>query len=360
MPWPTFRESTQLARPLRELQLSIEGTPLERVIEEFRGELREAEISGVEPGFYLSTEWGVPFGSVMIAIPFYLAHPELVLLHEEHSGHVEGSHRGDILRYLRHEMGHVVNYAYRLYEREEWVTQFGSMSQPYLEEYRPQPFSRRFVNHLPGWYAQKHPDEDWSETFAVWMTPGRRWREEHADSPTALAKLELCERLMREVRGQPPVVQTRELDEDVNELTCSLQDLYASSSDSPEAWPGLDGDLRAIFEDLQPDDPDSRELRSAAQLIRAVERDLMATVFRWTGHFPERIRRLLRRMAERAAALQQGYSRDQETQAIIGLTVLVTSLAMNHVHSGSYVPVAMPPGSGADPAPDGSAAGTET
>ena len=57
---------------------------------------------------------------------------------------------------------------------EEWVEHFGSITQPYLEEYRPEPFSRRFVRHLPGWYAQKHPDEDWAETFAVWMTPGLR------------------------------------------------------------------------------------------------------------------------------------------------------------------------------------------
>ena len=59
-------------------------------------------------------------------------------------------------------MGHVVNYAYRLYDDEEWVKLFGSMTQPYLEDYRPSPFSRRYVRHLPGWYAQKHPDEDWS------------------------------------------------------------------------------------------------------------------------------------------------------------------------------------------------------
>ena len=32
---------------------------------------------------------------------------------------LEGFDRADILRYLRHEMGHVVNYAYRLEEVEE-------------------------------------------------------------------------------------------------------------------------------------------------------------------------------------------------------------------------------------------------
>ena len=148
----------------------------------------------MRPRFYLSTEWGVPFDTVAIAIPFYLARPDLTALHAERVGHVEGFDRADILRYLRHEMGHVVNYAYRLYDDEEWVEQFGSITQPYVEEYRPEPFSRRYVRHLPGWYAQKHPDEDWAETFAVWMTPGLDWRTEYGGWPEALAKLEYCDR----------------------------------------------------------------------------------------------------------------------------------------------------------------------
>jgi hypothetical protein len=27
--------------------------------------------------------------------------------------------------------------AYKLYEEEQWIKQFGSVTQPYLEEYRP-------------------------------------------------------------------------------------------------------------------------------------------------------------------------------------------------------------------------------
>ena len=92
----------------------------------------------------------MPFETVAIAIPFYLARPDLTALHAERTGLVEGFDRADILRYLRHEMGHVVNYAYRLYDQEEWVKQFGSITQPYAEEYRPEPFSRRYVRHLPG------------------------------------------------------------------------------------------------------------------------------------------------------------------------------------------------------------------
>ena len=187
-----FRESNLFGAPIRDLGLKIEGTRLAPVIDEFRAELAQRGITRVVPRFHLSTEWGVPFGTVVIGIPFYLAHPELTALHGEQVGHIEGFNHADILRYLRHEMGHVINYAYKLYDLEAWVKLFGSITQPYREEYRPQPFSRRFVRHLPGWYAQKHPDEDWSETFAVWMTPGRDWRADYAQLPTALAKLEFC------------------------------------------------------------------------------------------------------------------------------------------------------------------------
>jgi hypothetical protein len=150
----TFQESSLFESPIRDLKLAIEGTPLAAVIAAFRQELRDKAIR-VAPVFHLSTEWGVPFGTIVIGIPFYLARPDLTELHGERVGHIEGFNPQDILRYLRHEMGHVINYAYKLYDEAEWVKLFGSITQPYLEDYRPQPFSRRFVRHLPGWYRRR-------------------------------------------------------------------------------------------------------------------------------------------------------------------------------------------------------------
>jgi hypothetical protein len=336
-----FQEANLSSRPIRDLGLRIEGTPLEAVVQEFLGELDRAGIVRVRPRFYLSSEWGVPFGTVAIAIPFYLASPELTRLHGERTGHVEGLGRADILRYLRHEMGHVVNYAYRLYESEEWVESFGAMTQPYREEYRPEPFSRRYVRHLPGWYAQKHPDEDWAETFAVWMTPGMDWRTEYAAWPAALAKLEYCDAALAALRDREPLVTDDELDEDVGEISYTLEQYYHgfdwSGSDVP---PGLDGALRAIFEDLgRPEDLSTDAPRlPAAELILRLTRILPADVYRWTGHFPERTRHLLTQLAGRAAELEQVYPADREIPAVIALTTLVTALAMNQVHTGSYMP----------------------
>ena len=341
----SFRESNLFGTPIRDLKLAIEGTPLAPVIEEFRGELRAKGLTRVSPKFHLSTEWGVPFGTVVIGIPFYLARPELTELHGEEVGHVEGFSRQDILRYLRHEMGHVINYAYKLYNDEEWVKLFGSITQPYVEDYRPKPFSRRFVRHLPGWYAQKHPDEDWAETFAVWMTPDRDWQSEYPAGSGAHIKLDYCDRALARLREQEPLVTATELDQDVGELTFSLSDYYRDQPGDGEPSPGLDGDLRAIFDDLAEAaarNP-SGETRSASGLIRSLERQLAADVFRWTGHFPEKTRRLMRHLAERAAALEQVYPASAETEAIISVTILVTSLAMNHVHRGSYFPETQPP-----------------
>lgn len=337
---PPFQEAGIRARPIRDLGLTIAGSQLEPILGEFEQELCRAGLR-VRPRFYLSTEWGVPEGTVAIAIPFYLARPELTALHADRAGHVEGRGRAEILRYLRHEMGHVVNYAYRLYNTEEWVKHFGAITQPYREEYRPEPFSRRFVRHLPGWYAQKHPDEDWSETFAVWMTPGLDWRSEYADWPVALSKLDYCDRTMAGLAGQDPPITTDELDEDVGELTATLDRFYGEPTGGPEALPpGVGGSLRAIFEDLgRPESaPPSTPRRAASALIRRLEPDLVAAVFRWTGHFPELTRPLLRRLADLADRLGQVYPGDQEAAVIVELTCLVATLALNHVRHGTYLP----------------------
>jgi hypothetical protein len=337
----SFQERSQYSEPIRDLGLTIVGTRLEPIIAEFKAELERIGIRRLQPRFYLSTEWGVGTGTVAIGIPFYLARPDLTALHAERVGHVEGFNRADILRYLRHEMGHVVNYAYRLYEEEDWVKHFGSITQPYLEEYRPEPFSRRFVRHLPGWYAQKHPDEDWSETFAVWMTPNLDWRSEYGAWPAALAKLEYCHHTMQALADRQPLVTADDLDQDVSALPYSIEEYYRQCTSAETQFPpGLDGALRTIFEDLDvPEDAASDIPRKpAALLMRRFERDLTANVYRWTGHFPEHTRALLRHLEARAEHLQQVYPETLEASALLAVTTLVTALAMNYVHRGSYLP----------------------
>jgi hypothetical protein len=330
------REANPWTTPLRDLGLKISGTPLEGVIRSFLDELKRRGLTQVEPHFYLSTEWGVPFGSVSIAIPFYLARADLTELQADRGSFVEGADAADVLRYLRHEMGHVFNYAYRLYEEPEWVRLFGDINRPYEEDYSPRPWDRRFVRHLPGWYAQKHPDEDWAETFAVWLTPGLDWRRAYAAAPAALEKLEYCDRTMARLRGLAPREVVQEADEDVTVLSTSLEQYYRDLAPGDAE---LSGELRDALGDAlgHLGGAGQGERAPAARLLRRLERTLPVEVYRWTGHFPERTRLLLRRLAEQAERDGLTYPAARELDAGVALTTVVTALAMNHVLRGTYV-----------------------
>jgi hypothetical protein len=344
---PTF-EATQepeippevLTRRICDFDLQIEGRPLAQVIERFRGELAELGIRRVKPVFYLSDCWGVAEGTVAIGLPFYLGDEALLRVQARHGGMVEGEGEEDILRYLRHEMGHVVNYAYRLFVEEEWTTLFGPMSRPYTEEYKVVPFSPDFVRHLPGGYAQKHPDEDWAETFAVWMTPRLDWRELYADSPRALAKLEYCERTMGALQDREPEVFNTELDFEAKDMRATVQEFYAGFQAGEVKIPkSLDGDLRVIFARAKPGLPEQAGARTgeAALLLRR-QRDFLAnSVYRWTGVDPAIMQPVIAHLVQRARELKLVYPLSQRDEVLVELSGFLTTLAMNYVYTGKVI-----------------------
>ncbi len=187
-----------------DLKLKIPGTELESRIEKFYAELAAKNIS-LKPICYLGDEWFCPEGSATIAIPFYLAHPRLKKLEEKMMMEVEGGTEAWCMRLLRHEMGHVLNHAYLLEKDKGWQKLFGPTSMEYSESFRARPYSRRFVRHLDGYYAQSHPEEDFAETVAIWLTPDLDWRHQY-QGWTALQKIEYVDHLMHKLAGKPPRV----------------------------------------------------------------------------------------------------------------------------------------------------------
>ncbi len=140
-----------------------------------------------------------------MAVPFYLAHPRLERLEKAQMLAVEGGEHEWCMRILRHEAGHVIDNAYKLRLREQRRRLFGSSSKPYPEFYAPRPYSKSFVLHLDPWYAQSHPDEDFAETFAVWLTPESNWKTRYAGWP-AIKKLEYMDALMQSLVGKKPLL----------------------------------------------------------------------------------------------------------------------------------------------------------
>jgi hypothetical protein len=217
------KQQELLSRKISELPLKMEGTHLEGLI---IGLYRELEAAGIafKPNIYLSDSWGCPNEVPVIGVPFYLADPALCHLLGQMSG-IEVENDMTVMMILRHEAGHAFNYAYRLYDKPEWKTLFGPFSQPYQDDYQVDLSSTRFVHHLAGCYAQKHPDDDFAETFAVWLTPYSHWQTAYAGRP-ALEKLQYVERITAEYGEKPPIVTGGMVDMPVEEIKMTLSEWY--------------------------------------------------------------------------------------------------------------------------------------
>ncbi|MEX0938828.1 MAG: putative zinc-binding metallopeptidase [Pirellulales bacterium] len=207
-----------------DLGVKIPGTRLQERIDRLYEELEYREIM-FRPHCWLADDWYSPDGVPGIAIPFYLAHPRLMRLERKQVFEVEGGSESWCLRILRHEAGHTIDTAYQLHRRRRWQQLFGKTTQPYPDHYQPKPYSKSFVLHLDMWYAQRHPAEDFAETFAIWLKPRSRWRKQY-EGWTAFQKLEYVDELMNEIRDQKPRVSSREHVDPARRLRKTLAEHY--------------------------------------------------------------------------------------------------------------------------------------
>ena len=320
--WETERQSL-MARKISELGLTIAGTRVERMVDQLYREL-EARGLALKPPVYLSDQWGCPDGTPLIGVPFYLADPRLERIEDDFAEGIESDEES--MRFLRHEAGHAFNYAYRLYDRPDWRQTFGPYSRPYRERYRADPFSHDYVRHILGWYAQKHPDEDFAESFAVWLTPDLDWRKAYEGWP-ALAKLEYVDRVMREVGDEVPEVAPP-VDDDlpVEAMRYSLEDHYR------EAGLGIpvtdssifDGDLRNIFAR----DAESPQGQAAAEFLSTHRREIVGRIAYWTGESAFAVRQFVKLLGDRASQLGLRV-RGLDASTLIELTAFGTAVMMN-------------------------------
>jgi hypothetical protein len=340
--WSLERERL-LANKITDLGLKIEGTYLEQLVQRLYSELGEAGIQ-FKPFVYLSDEWSCPDRVPVIGVPFYLVDPKLSRIEDEMMDGIEASTEDEILGYLRHEAGHAFNYAYKLYETEEWQKVFGSFDLPYLEDYTPQPFSRRFVRHIPGWYAQKHPDEDFSETFAVWLTPNSNWREVYRDWG-AYPKLQYVDRIARELGSKPPLVTGADYDFTQEALTHSVAEHYQRTRPELATLPAqFDSELTRIFgppklasETEKSAAATERESIPAETFISKHRRKIVFDVSYWTGLYDVNVRSLVNHLSERSRQLGLRVDNDRASAVLIDFMAFVTALCMNKLYKGDFV-----------------------
>ena len=328
--WPDLDDEQLLDVRLSDLPLTIQGTMASRIAL-LQDELAARGLT-VPLHFFLSDEWFTSDGSIAIAIPFYLAHPRLEKLEQSQMFEVEGGEHEWGMRILRHEAGHAIDNAFKLRLRRQRRQVFGSPNEPYPEFYTPRPYSKSFVLHLDAWYAQSHPDEDFAETFAVWLTPNSEWRQRYAGWK-ALPKLDYMDALMTSLRQQAPKVLSTEEVDPLRRHRQTLRQHYRNKRrhygiEHPHFY---DRDLRRLFSNQ----PEFSDRPTAAQFISRNRREVRRVVAEWTGIYQYTIDQVLEEMVARCRELKLRLAVSDE-QARQEFIVLLTVQTMNHLHSGGH------------------------
>lgn len=329
--WETVRCELLHTR-VCDLGLRIDGSPLEGATLRLQRDFARKGFL-FRPSFYLTDTWGCPDRVPVIGIPFYLADQRLARIEEEQTGEIEDDLM--VMMLLRHEAGHAINYAYRLWNRPDWVETFGPFSKPYREVFQPQPQSRKFVRHIYAGqygrtYAQKHPDEDFAETFAVWLTPRSAWRRRYQYWP-ALKKLEYLDALMRQIRRQRPLRTGGRLVNPVEKMDMPLAEHYGQRAERfrAAAQGYVDDRLRALF----PPVPGNSAVL-ACELLHKHHKELLERMVRWSVLDQDDAKNILVKLEDRAEALGLEFPRRQEDEKLLDVAAMATALAVEFAYCG--------------------------
>jgi len=324
-------EEALLDLRLSELGVAIEGSALEPRVAELHAELEGRGIA-FRPHYWLSDDWFTPDGVPGVAIPFYLAHPRLARLEEKMMLEAEGSTPEWCMKILRHEAGHAIDNAYRLQRRRTRVKLFGRPSTPYPEFYTPKPYSKSFVLHLDSWYAQSHPDEDFAETFAVWLTPDSHWEARYSDWP-AIKKLRYIDRVMKEVAPKAPLVRTRREVDPISRLRRTLRVHYKRKREHYGLeYPNFyDRDLRKLFSA----EPEYLSNMKASRFLNRIRKEVRRMVSSWTGEYQYTIDQVLEDVITRCDEMNLRL-RFPEDKVKLDFLVMLTVQTMNYLHSGRH------------------------
>lgn len=325
--WTSWRDEEILGLRLCELGVRIGGTWVEPQIDRVREELSDRDLK-LRPHFWMSDEWQSPDGVPGVAVPFYLAHKRLMSIERQQMFEVEGGTAGECQKLLRHEVGHAVQHGFRLHRRKRWQGLFGHNNTPYPERYRPDPASRNFVQHLPGWYAQSHPAEDFAETFAVWLSGRSRWKRDYKGW-AALEKLEYVDELMEEVSGVKPPVQTRRKPYCLTRMRKTLRRHYAEKrAHYAPKMPTDDATLQWAFEGRP-----GRRTSTAVAFVRRHRAEIRELVSKGTETHPFTIDLILEEISRRCQELglqAKGSARNVRD----ALVVITTARTVHLLHRG--------------------------
>jgi hypothetical protein len=330
--WSKIPPNDLVKMPLKQVYIPLSRTGLKPFIDRLYYELELKGLKKFKPHFWFSNEWFTPDGVGGIAIPFYLAHRKLAKLEEKYLYEVEGGTPQWFMQLLRHECGHAIDNAYRLRRKRKRQKIFGKSSTKYEDYYIPKPFSRKYVVHLDTWYAQSHPDEDFAETFAVWLRPKSNWKRRY-QGWKALKKLEYMNELMEEIGANKPLLTNKDKVEPQQELTLSLERHYQKRRRyyGIESINHYDIQLLKLFTNT----PTLGQKVSAARFLRANRPQIRKVVAKSVGSYQYVINQILDDIISRCDQLNL-FLRASEDISKLEFTSMFSIMTIEYIREGNH------------------------
>jgi hypothetical protein len=188
------------------------------------------------------------------------------------------------------------------------------------------------VVYLKSWYAQSHPDEDFAETFAVWLDPESEWANKYEHWP-AIKKLIYMEELMKMIRDQKPPVANKRQVAPLSVFRKTLREHYRAKRDLYQVdFPNnYDRDLRRLF----PSTSDCADDTLAAVFLAKIRKEVRRSVARRTGLYQYTIDQVLEEMIQRSRQLDLRLCMPEE-EAKFEFAILLTVHTMDYLHSGRF------------------------
>lgn len=330
--WCDLTDKELLKVRIKDLGLTLEDSDILGWISDVMAELAVKDLD-LQPRLYIGDEWFSPDGYNAIAIPFFLLHPRLRKLERNLMIECEGDDEFYFKKLFRHEMGHVFDHAFKVSRRKLWQKHFGSNKKPYTPHaYRPMPYSKGFVQNITEQYAQSHPDEDFAETFAVWLNPNSDWKAIYKGWG-ALKKLQYVDKLCREFAGvYAPPPRGRMLSE-ARHLNSTLETYYSRKmrefeDDSPDFY---DSELLKVF---RPGEYITR-YNSAARFLRNNRKQIVDHLSIWTKERKVIINELVSDLVDRSHELKLIVSQS-EKDILLQISTFLATLLTNYRLTGRF------------------------
>ncbi|MCK5083958.1 MAG: hypothetical protein KAR31_13705, partial [Candidatus Omnitrophica bacterium] len=182
-------------------------------------------------------------------------------------------------------------------------------------------------------YAQYHPDEDFVETFAIWLTPNLDWQAQYKGWK-ALAKLNYVDKLMTEIQGKEPLVKNKEKFWRVSTLRITLKNYYRKKR---HFWAEEFPDFHDVFlqKNFVERSDEHKKLPRTTDMIRKHQRNIVNSISRYSGERKHVINDLLKDIQKRSQELKLAVAEDEALMAL-NLSAYITSLIMNYLYTGRF------------------------